>query len=392
MAIAKKTPAERAAAFKTIEEVRSELNKKAGRQIIFTGKEVLKRAFERVTCGSIAFDSALGGGLVLNQWIELIGPPSSGKTSFILQTIAAQQKRDKNYFVVWVASEPFSKEWAIAAGCDITRFELIETNVMEEAYDSVIEYVGNRLCDACVVDSFPALSPRNEDDNDFDQSLPGLGARITNKFFRKQGSATRRVLNEVDRDCLLMVVNQWRFKIGVLFGDPRTTPGGQMKDYTCAMRIEFARDEWIKEGTGDNAVRVGIAMRMHTVKNKTAPPERIAVCDFYFDENEKGVPAGSYDIGKDLYTAGMYFGVVEKAEKGGTHTFLDQSWTSRDKTLASIREDLDLQASLRYEILRSQGIDVDPPSKRRAAAPRKPATTPTQAVAPVGKLFAKKTA
>ena len=301
-----------------------------------------------------------------------------------MQTIAANQALDPNYFVVWGASESFNVAWAEAAGCDIDRFEFIETNIMEEMYAGIIDYLEDRACDCLVLDSYPALTPLDEDEADIGESRPGLGARTTNKFYRKQAPASRRSLTEEDRDCLLIIVNQWRSKIGVIFGDPRITPGGQGKDYACAIRAEFARDEWIKEGTGTDTVRVGITMRLHTIKNKTAPNERVAGVDFYFAPNALAVPPGCYDVAKDLYTAGVYYDIIEKAERGGGHTFLDQSWTSLAKMMASLREDLDLQAQLRYEILRSQGLDVEPPAKHRPAKRAAPRTrAPAKKSAPV---------
>jgi recombination protein RecA len=312
------------------------------------------------------------------MWNEIIGNESSGKTSMIFQTIAAQQRLNPDFAVLWIASEPFVEQWAIASGCNIDNFLIIETNVMEEAYAAVIAYLDNRLADCIVIDSFPALVPRDEDEGTFDEWQVGLGARLTGKFFRKQAPASRRSITEdevPDRPCLLLIVNQWREKIGVMFGDNRTTPGGRAKNYWFAMRVETLRDDWIKE----DDVRVGITIQVHTIKNKTAPPERRAACDFLFDDNERDVTPGNYDTGKDLYSAGVYYDIIEKAERGGTHTFGELTWRSRDAVIASIREDDYLQALLRFEVMRSQGIDVDPPVKPRA--PRK---------APVKKAMARR--
>lgn len=363
--------------YKSIEEIRSEINKDAGREIIVKGEDLKDRVINRASSGALAVDIAFGGGWPLNMWNEIIGNESSGKTSMIYQTIAEQQRLSSDFFVLWIASEPFVEQWAIASGCDITRFEIVETNVMEEAYGAVIKFLDNRLCDCIVIDSFPALVPRDEDEGSFDEWQVGLGARLTGKFFRKQAPASRRsiVESEPDRDCLLLVVNQWREKIGVMFGDPRTTPGGRAKNYWYAMRVETVRDEWIKE----DDVRVGITIRVHTIKNKTAPPERLAGVDFYFDVNEVGVEPGRYDVGKDLYNSAVYYDIIEKADKGGRHSYGEQSWTSKDKTVDAIRADSYLQALLRFEVLRSQGIDVAPPPKPRAARPVKAAAKRTMA-------------
>lgn len=356
------------------EEVHAEIFKKHG-DVIVLGSELRDRIVRRATSGSLAFDLMLGGGWPLNQWNEIIGNPSSGKSIMIMKTVAANQRVNPNFKTLWVASEHFVSQWAETAGMSLDNVEVVETNVMETAFDIVIKYLDNRLVDCIVIDSLPALTPADEDEHGFDEWQVGLGARLTGKFFRKAGPAQRRSLtDEDDRDCLLLIVNQWRFKIGVMFGDPRTTSGGAGKDYFYFTRVETSRAEWLEHDDR----RVGIAMKAHTVKNKTAPVERIATVHFYYDEAPFQI-AGNYDEALDVFSCATTMGVLEK--NGSTYSYGEFKAVGKEKTLAALREDIGLRRMLQWEVLRSQGIDmprpvIEPEKPVRVRAPRKPAALP----------------
>jgi recombination protein RecA len=385
MSAGKGTPPKDRRERKSHQEARAELAKKFGRDVLVQGKELKGRVVLRQSTGSLALDMMLGGGWPLNQPNEIIGMPSSGKTSMVLKTIAIAQAANPKHRTLWVASEPFVEQWAEAAGIDMDRMEIAETNIMEEAYEVVIAYLDNRLVDAIVIDSFPALIPADEEDSAMTEWQMGLGARLTGKFFRKQSTAGKRSLTEEDRPCLLLIINQWRMKIGLTFGDPRTTPGGGAKDYFYFTRVEVKRDEWIET----DKFKVGISMKAHTVKNKTAPPERVAAVDFYFD-SRSGMPAGCYDEAKDLLACGLFTEVVEKA--GSMYSFSGQTWRGQDAVKASLREDIELSALLRYEVLRAVGINEEPPKVARGPRRPSPGTTagPRKAVAPSTKAAAPK--
>jgi recombination protein RecA len=352
---------------KSVEEIRANVEKKYGPGVLIKGSELKKRVISRVSTGALSYDIMLGGGYPLNHWNEVIGNPSSGKTSSIYKVLAEQMSIDPKFHALWVASEPFMWEWAEIAGVDVDRIEVAETAIMEEAFEIVIDYLDNRLVDCIVIDSFPALSPMGEEEAGFDQWQMGLGARLNAKFFRKSSSAQKRSLVDADdRDCLLLVVNQWREKIGLVFGDSRTTPGGKAKDYFLVTRTEYTRDGWIVPDKTTKK-RIGIAMRAHTIKNKTAPVERAATVDFYFEEGGPVGP-GDYDDALDVYDCGIWTSVLEK--DGGTHIFGDVTWRKRDDVIATLREDIGLRNLMKYEVLRASGINATPPKK--VPAPRKP--------------------
>lgn len=265
-------------------------NKSYGEGTLVFGKDMRHQQVQRLTTGSLALDEALGGGWPLNQWNELVGDESSGKTVVALQTVAANQRADKKWQTAWVAAEWLPPEWAELNGVDLDRMLMVNTNVMEEVYEIVVDLVRARSVDCVVIDSLPALIPETEDDQAMEDFAVGVGARLTGKFFRKQYGATKRSITDVDRPILALMINQWREKIGVMRGDPRTTPGGKGKNFAYFTRTECRRVDWLKEGD----VRVGQKIAARVFKNKTAPGQRVAEFDFYFAEGGPVAP-GQYD-------------------------------------------------------------------------------------------------
>ena len=330
-------------------KVLSKINKKYGTDTIVLAADI-KEGTGRITTGSISFDVALGGGWPINQWHELIGEASNGKTAIALKTIAANQKRDPNFTTVWVAAEQWVPGYAEMCGVDVSRVYVISTNVMEEAYEAVIEITESKSVDCIVIDSLPALVPTSEDEKEMEESTVGRGALLTNKFFRKVGKASKRSLTEPERPFIGLLINQWRSKIGVMYGDPRTTPGGLGKDYAFFTRVEVRRDAWIEEGSGQEKHRIGQSIKVRILKNKSAPPSQTATIDFYFADGGP-VPAGEYDFGKEIITMGILNKVITRA--GAYYRYADRQWQGSEAMLASIREEIDLKETLERDVLDS---------------------------------------
>lgn len=329
-------------------KVMAQLNKRFGDDTIVIGGNIRGGLIKRVTTGSTTFDYILGGGFPSNQWNELVGEPSHGKTAIALKTIAANQAIDPNFTTVWVAAEQWVPEYAEMAGVDTSRVIVIETNIMEEAYDAVIAFAESKTVDAIVIDSLPALVPGPEDEKNMDEMTVGRGALITNKFFRKAGAAMKRSLTEDERPVLGIIINQYRMKIGVMHGDPRTTPGGQGKDYAFFTRSEVRRDEWIEAGTGVNKTRVGQRIKIRTLKNKTAPPSRTAYIDFYFSDHSI-YSAGDYDKAKEVAAMAIVKQIVDR--KGGWIYYGERKWQGQEALVNSIREEVDFFEELREKVL-----------------------------------------
>ena len=331
-------------------KIMAQLNKKFGEGVVLFASSIKGDSIPRFTSGSTTLDFVLGGGFPGNQWNELIGEPSHGKTAVALKTIAANQKANPNFTTVWVAAEAWVPEYAAMCGVDPERVIVIETSVMEEAYDSVIAFAESKSIDAIVIDSLPALSPSPELEKNMDEMTVGRGALITNKFFRVVNTAMKRSLIEDERPVLGIIINQYRMKIGVMHGDPRTTPGGEGKNYAFFTRCEIKRDEWIEVGTGNNKTRVGQRIKVRTLKNKSAPPQRVAYFDFYFDEGGE-CARGEYDFAKEIVSLALVKEVIER--KGGWYYYGERKWQGTESIVASIREEIDLMEELRKIVLES---------------------------------------
>lgn len=331
-------------------KVFSSINKKMGADTIVLGSDIRDDVMARVTTGSVAIDVALGGGWPVNQWHELIGEASNGKTALALKTIAANQKRDPEFTTVWVAAEQWVPGYAEMCGVDPSRVYVISTNIMEEAYEAVIQITDSKAVDCIIIDSLPALVPTSEDEKEMEESTVGRSALLTNKFFRKVGKASKRSLTEAERPFIGIIINQWRSKIGVMYGDPRTTPGGLGKDYAFFTRMEVKRDEWIEAGTGQEKKRIGQTIKVRVLKNKSAPPAQVALVDFYFSGGGD-IPAGEFDFAKEILAIGIVNKVITRA--GAYYRYADRQWQGSDAMLASIREELELKEALERDVLDS---------------------------------------
>lgn len=320
-----------------------DLNKKLGSGTVVLGSEIATEVIPRFPTGSLTFDYVLGGGFPGNQWNELIGEAGHGKTMIALKAIATNQQRDPDFTTVWIAAESWVSEYADMCGVDASRVIVVETTIMEEAFDAVIKFAESKSVDCIVIDSLPALVPSPEHDKTMDEMTVGRGALLTNKFFRKAGHAMKRSLIEQERPVLGIIINQWRSKIGVIHGDPRTTPGGLGKDYAYFTRSEVRRSEFIDIGPSGNKTRVGQRVRVKVIKNKTAPPYGPAYFDFYIKDGGE-CPAGEYDFAREIAALCDVKEIVTR--KGSWYYFKDHKWQGMEAMIASIREEVDLREEL----------------------------------------------
>lgn len=319
-----------------------------------------------ITTGILALDVALGGGWPTNRWSEVIGTESSGKTAAVLRTIAANQKLDPDWIAVWIAAEELDAAWAERLGVDLDRFFLVDTNVMQDAYDIVIQYLESKVVDCIVIDSLPALVPIQEDEASMDDTQVSLGARLTAKFFRKARKAGARSIVREERPVTGILINQWRDAIGA-WAPPgqtaKTTPGGKAKNYSFFTRVEIARTEWKKQGDE----KVGQAIKAIVVKNKAAAPQRQANWDFYFVDCE-AFDAGEVDEVKDVFNTALALGVIEK--NGAWFSYGDLKAQGRDQFFNLLDEHLDVVDQIWQEtISRLRPLTVDLPEVEEMEEP-----------------------
>ena len=325
------------------------MQKKHGDGIIVNGAEIDKD-MPRITTGILAYDLMLGGGWPVNQWSEIIGDESSGKTALAFKTIAANQAADPEFTALWIAAEDFVPEYAESIGVDLNRLWIVEANIMEQVYNLVIKVLDNRAVDIIVIDSLPALVPDDESEKMMEEFTVGLGARLTGKFFRKSSKSQKRSKIEDERGCTGIIINQWRQKIGVMWGDNRTTPGGLAKNFHYFTRIEVKRDEWIK--AKDEVI--GQSIKARTLKNKTYAPNKSAIVDFYFSD-AGGFTMGSFDTIKDIVNIAIAYDILTRA--GAFYSFNGQKWQGKEAVLTAVREDLALQQTIKDEVWKMFGLD-----------------------------------
>jgi recombination protein RecA len=334
--------------YESLQTIISSINRKYGNGSIVKGSDV-REMIPRITTGMLSYDLMLGGGWPVNQWSEIIGEESSGKTAIAYKTIAANQQADPEFCALWIAAEDFVPEYAKAIGVDLDRLWIVENNIMEQVYDLSIRALDNRAVDMIVIDSLPALVPDDEAEKMMEEFTVGLGARLTGKFFRKSSKSQKRSLIEEDRGCTGIIINQWREKIGVMYGDNRTTPGGKAKNFHYFARVEVKRDEWLK--SKDEVV--GQSIKGRTLKNKTHRPQQSAVVDFYFTDTDN-FSFGSFDVIKDMVNIGIAAGLIERS--GAFYSYAGERWQGKEKTLEGIREDAGMQRQLREQVFNHYGV------------------------------------
>jgi recombination protein RecA len=329
-------------------ELQEKINKEMGEQVLIRGSQA--RSIPRTSTGILAYDLAMGGGLPLNQWVEIVGEESSGKTAIAFKMIAENMKRDPEYLCMWIAAEEFVRDYAESIGVDMDRLWVVESNEMEKVLTLVEKAVAQRAVDAVVIDSLPALVTETEVKKEAGDSSVATGAQILSRFFKKCARAQRRSLLEgtEDRDVLLIAINQWRDKIGVMFGDPRTTPGGKAKNYYYFIRMEVRRDDWLAEGSA-NDKRVGQAIITRIFKNKTYRPQQYASVDFYFaDTKDGGHFKGEFDVAKDVINTALAIdGIFE-----GRYKFNgERIGKSKDDLYEAVREDIGLRNEIYQAVM-----------------------------------------
>lgn len=330
----------------------AKVNKALGEDTFILASEL--QIPRRYTTGCLGLDVILGGGIPGNQWIEVLGKESAGKTAMLLKLIAANQGIDPEFTVLWIAGEHFDSDQATALGVDLDRVIVFpHGQEMETAFEVMIQAAESKSVDCIILDSYPALIAAEEDEKVMSEATMAKGAQMMGKFVRKAGKATRRKYDGTERPMFGIIVNQWRDKIGGFsrFGTPQTSPGGNGKNYFFYVRIDVARVEYLKEkrpGLGE--VHVGQTVKFKTVKNKSAAPQQTAEVDFYFRGAPfRGFKRGDYDLAKEYLNLAKLFRVVT-VKGGGNYSFGGQQWRGEDKVLAAMRSEPELLAAIGSEV------------------------------------------
>ncbi len=316
---------------KSIENVVDSIKEKFGEGVIMKLGDVKKVDVESIPTGSISLDLALGiGGIPRGRIIEIYGPESSGKTTLTLHIIANAQKAGGTAAFV-DAEHALDPEYAKKIGVNVNDLLISQPDNGEQALDIVETLVNSGAISVIVVDSVAALVPKAEIEGEMGDQHIGRQARLMSQALRKLTSIVAK------SNCTVIFINQIRMKIGVMFGNPETTTGGNALKFYSSVRVEVRRAAQIKKGEEI----VGNRVKVKIVKNKVAPPFKATEFDIMYNE---GISAA----GDALDTAVKYETILKK---GNSYSFGDvKLGTGREAAKLTLKNDPKLMKEVVKEI------------------------------------------
>jgi recombination protein RecA len=292
-----------------------------------------------VSTGSLGLDIALGvGGLPRGRVVEIYGPESSGKTTLTLQVIAEMQKLGGTAAFI-DAEHALDIQYAGKLGVNVNDLLVSQPDTGEQALEIADALVRSGSIDMIVIDSVAALVPKAEIEGEMGDSLPGLQARLMSQALRKLTGTIKRT------NCLVIFINQIRMKIGVMFGNPETTTGGNALKFYASVRLDIRRIGSIKK----NDEVIGNETRVKVVKNKVSPPFREAIFDILYGE---GISRQG-----EVIDLGVSAKIVDKA--GAWYSYNgERIGQGKDNAREFLRENPDIAREIENRIRESLGVNA----------------------------------
>jgi recombination protein RecA len=323
---------------KALSAALSQIEKQFGKgSIMRLGAGEAVEDIQVVSTGSLGLDIALGvGGLPRGRVVEIYGPESSGKTTLTLQVIAEMQKLGGTAAFI-DAEHALDVQYAGKLGVNIPELLISQPDTGEQALEITDALVRSGSIDMIVIDSVAALVPKAEIEGEMGDSLPGLQARLMSQALRKLTGSIKRT------NCLVIFINQIRMKIGVMFGNPETTTGGNALKFYSSVRLDIRRIGSIKK----NDEVIGNETRVKVVKNKVSPPFREAIFDILYGE---GISRQG-----EIIDLGVQAKLVDKA--GAWYSYNgERIGQGKDNAREFLRENRDIAREIENKIRESLGV------------------------------------
>lgn len=323
-----------------LEAALKKIEKNFGKGAVMRMGEKVDTQISTVPSGSLALDAALGvGGYPRGRIVEIYGPESSGKTTVALHAVAEVQKRGGTAAYI-DAENAMDPAYAEALGVDIDQLILSQPNTGEEGLQIADTLISSGAIDIVVVDSVAALVPRAEIEGEMGDSHVGLQARLMSQALRKLSGTIAKTKT------IAIFINQIREKVGVMFGNPETTPGGRALKFYSTIRLEVRRAEQIKQSTNV----IGNRVKIKVVKNKVAPPFKVAEVDIMYGQ-------GISQSGELLDMAADQ-DIVDKA--GAWYSYHGEKiGQGRENAKKYLEEHPDVYEDIQTQVRKAYGIDAE---------------------------------
>ena len=333
---------------KALQAALAQIEKQFGKGSIMRLGDGDVEPIEVVSTGSLGLDIALGvGGLPRGRVIEIYGPESSGKTTLTLQVVAQMQQLGGTCAFI-DAEHALDTGYAQKLGVNLQDLLISQPDTGEQALEIVDALVRSGSVDLVIIDSVAALTPKAELEGEMGDSLPGLQARLMSQALRKLTATIKKT------NCMVIFINQIRMKIGVMFGNPETTTGGNALKFYSSVRLDIRRTGSIKRGEEV----VGSETKVKVVKNKVAPPFKTAEFDILYGE-------GTSREG-EIIDMGVNAKIVEKS--GAWYAYNGEKiGQGKDNAREFLRENADLAREIENKVRESLGIPALPGSGAVAA-------------------------